>query len=82
MLMTEMYNHSTHRNDGTFQKHLREKIIKLLIDFLGETLVFISSIIQCEHCYSYYQLIATHLMMFLKVMSPYIDCCSFNLLKI
>jgi len=56
MSSTQIYNNSAWNNDHNFYQQSIRDIIKILIDFLSEFLIFFSSIIECQQFYSQFQL--------------------------
>jgi hypothetical protein len=55
MSSTQICNNSAWDNDHNFYQQSIQDIIKILIDFLGEFLLFLSSIIECKQFYSQFQ---------------------------
>ncbi|CAF3554435.1 unnamed protein product [Rotaria sordida] len=56
MSTSQIYNNSACNDDHNLQQQSTEDILRILIDFLGEFLLFLSSIIQYEQFYSQFQL--------------------------
>jgi len=56
MSSIQICNNSAWNNNHNFQQQSIQDIIKILIDFLGEFLLFLSSIIACKQYYSQLQL--------------------------